>query len=72
MKIHPNKLFEIYEECLKVRHKTHLSRRAFQSLLGKLLYIQKCVKPSQIFIIRILALFGDSPGEKVRSSKIFI
>ena len=37
MRIHPDKLFEIYEECLKVSRKTYLSRRASQSLLGKLL-----------------------------------
>ena len=45
MRIQPDKLQEIYTECLKVKSKKHLSRKAFQSLLGRLLYIKKCVTP---------------------------
>ena len=47
-------------ECLAVSNKTVLSKQAFQSLLGKLIYIQKCVKPSRIFINRILHLFRSN------------
>ena len=51
------KLEEILAECNKVKYKKHLSRKAYQSLMGKLLYIQKCVKSARVFINRILALF---------------
>ena len=57
MSITQDKVKAIYAECLAVSKKTVLSKQAFQSLLGKLIYIQKCVKPSRLFINRILDLF---------------
>ena len=57
LRIAPDKLHEIHQECILVCQKTHLTKKQFQSLLGKLLYIQKCVKLSRIFVNRILALF---------------
>ena len=38
--IDPNNLYEIHQECLWVCQKTHLSKKQFQSLLVKLLYIK--------------------------------
>ena len=65
--IAPDKLDEIYQECLLVRKKTHLTKKQFQSLLGKLLYIQKCVKPSSIFVNRILAFFrSHAVGKRIQ------
>ena len=60
MNIAQNKLKANYEECIMVSCKTFLSKQAFQSLLGKLIYIQKCVKPSRILINRILDLFRNN------------
>ena len=57
MSIAQDKLQDIYEACVQASTKTYLSKQAFQSLLGKLIYIHKCVKPSRIFINRILELF---------------
>ena len=57
MSIAQEKLKAIYAECVAVSNKNILSKQAFQSLLGKLIYIQKCVKPSRTFINRILELF---------------
>ena len=57
MRVNLNKLAQIYKECLTVKDKKFLSKKAYQSLLGKLLYIHKCVKPSRIFVNHILALF---------------
>ena len=39
MSIAQNKVKAIYAECLAVSKKTVLSKQAFQSLLGKLIYI---------------------------------
>ena len=55
--IAPDKLHEIHQECVLVHQKMHLTKKQFQALVGKLLYIQKCVKPSRIFVNRILVLF---------------
>ena len=57
MSIAQDKLQDIYEAYVQASNKTYLSRQAFQSLFGKLIYIHKCVKPSRIFINRILELF---------------
>ena len=62
--IEASKLEEIYAHCLQVRSKSSISRRQFQSLLGKLIYLHKCIKPARIFINRILALFRDNPQAK--------
>ena len=56
-------LCEIIEECTKVRDRKYLTKRAYQSLMGKLLYIQKCVRSARVFINRILALFRKNSGK---------
>ena len=53
--------------CDMVNHwgdKKFCSRRHLQSLLGHLLYIHKCVKPSRTFLNRMLSLLRDSYDEK--------
>ena len=68
MSIAQDKLSTIYEECLAVSNKKYLSKQSFQSLLGKLIYIQKCVKPSRTLINRILDLFRSN----AHSRKIYL
>ena len=70
--IEKDKLAEIYEECRSVRAKATLSRRQFQSLLGKLIYLHKCIIPARIFINRILTLFRDnSHTKRIKLTKEF-
>ena len=57
LSIDSGKLDLIYQECLRVKQCRFLSRKAYQSLLGKLLYIHKCVVPARTFVNRILELF---------------
>ena len=64
LSIHPEKLESIYTECVATSSKRHLSKGAFQSLLGKLLYIHKCVPPARVFINRMLALFRENSDAK--------
>ena len=66
LRIAPDKLHAIHQECLSVRQKTHLTKKQFQSLLGKLLYIQKCIKSSRIFVNRIIALFRSHISGRIR------
>ena len=54
-----------------VRGKKFLSKKAYQSLLGKLLYIQKCVNPSRIFVNHILALLRTCRGPKIALTQDF-
>ena len=70
--INEEKLRDIYAECVKVRGKKYLSKNKFQALMGKLLYIQKTVKPVRAFINRILAMFrGASHKQKIYLNKDF-
>ena len=62
--IEKSKMEEIYNECILTRSKKFLTRRQFQSLLGKLIYLHKCVKPARIFVNRILSLFRENPRAK--------
>ena len=55
---------EIYNKCLLARPKTSLTRHQFQSLLGKLIYLHNCIRPTRIFVNRILSLFRESSSAK--------
>ena len=57
LSIDPLKLEGIYMDCIKAFDKKFISKRALQSLLGKLLYLHKCVKPARTFVNRILTVF---------------
>ena len=50
------KLQQIYRECVHFSTKTSLGKKVMQSLLGKLLYLHKCVLPARAFINRTLDL----------------
>ena len=66
------KINTILDECLSIYGKKRISRHTFQSLLGKLLYVHKCVHPACMFVNRILHLFRkNSWGNKVYSTPIF-
>ena len=72
LSIEHNKLREIYAECLQVSTKTHLTRKKFQSLLVKLMYLHKVIKPARVFVNRILATFRNNFTErKIKLSKEF-
>ena len=58
-------------ECLTVRGRKFLSKKAYQSLFRKLLCIQKCVKPSGIFVNRIVALLRTCGGPRIARTHDF-
>ena len=64
LSIDPDKLASIYAKCQNVANRCHLTKRAFQSLLGKLLYLHKCVIPAHAFINRMLALFRNMSNKR--------
>ena len=61
LSIDSEKIEAIYEHCVNIIHRKTISRRQLQSLLGKLLYLHKCVKPARAFVNRILATFRQNP-----------
>ena len=58
------KLQSIHNECLQVSAHKYLSKKRYQSLLGKLIYLHKCVVPARIFVNRILELFRNNFNKK--------
>ena len=64
LSIDPHKLTVIHQECLHVSTKKFLSKKSFESLMGKLIYVHKCVHPARIFINRILDLFRTKSHKK--------
>ena len=52
---------KIKQLCRKWTCKTHATRNVLQKLTGKLLYIHHCVKPSRLFLNRILATLRKTP-----------
>ena len=58
--IPPDKVTEILLECKAWAHRQHCTKRQLQSLLGKLLYITKCVRLSRPFLNRMLDLLKSS------------
>ena len=59
LKIPDKKLAEIRSLCAKWAQKTTATKRQLQSLLGKLLYIHRCVRHSRLFVNRMLALLRN-------------
>ena len=65
--IPPEKMAQISDSILSWRHRNTCSRRQLQSLLGHLLYIHKCVKPSRIFVNRMLQVLRSQYDSNVIS-----
>ena len=59
LKIPAEKLLEIQQICMNFASKSKVAKNQFQSLLGSLLYITKCVKPARFFLNRMLQLLRD-------------
>ena len=55
-----NELKEIRNICLAYVTKNKVTQNQFQSLLGSLLYITKCVKPERYFLYRMLQLLRSN------------
>ena len=70
--IDPEKLRAIYLECFGTQHKKYITKKGLQSLIGKLIYIHKCVAPARIFINRILGLLRESTNRnRIKLTKEF-
>ena len=56
-----DKCLQILDMCRIFIHKKHVTRRQLQSLLGKLLYLHRCVTASRSFVNRLLNNLRASP-----------
>ena len=65
LKIPVDKLCEIQNICKEFASRKKATKNQFQSLLGSLLYITKCVKPARFFLNRMLQLLRDHTHRSV-------
>ena len=63
LSIEHSKVEKNFQECLQVMFEKYLSPKKFQSLLGKLIYLHKCVIPARIFV-RVLKLYRQNAAKK--------
>ena len=56
-----DKCLQILDTCPLFIEKKHITRRQLQSLLGKLLYLHRCVPASRSFVNRLLNTLRTSP-----------
>ena len=70
--IPPEKMKDILKMCKEWTFKSTVSKSAFQSLLGTLLYICKCVRPARFFLNRMLELLRNNHDKsKISLDKFF-
>ena len=59
------KLREILQKCRDIKKCKVVTKNTFQSLLGSLMYVHKCVRPTHIFTNRLLQSLRESKDKKV-------
>ena len=60
------KLAEIIKKCKKVNQQTQITRQELQSLLGSLMFIHKCVRPTRYFVNRLLEALRCSEKKHIK------
>ena len=63
MQITPDRMEAILAELHLWQNKAEATKKELQSLLGKLLFVSKCVYNSRIFLSRLLNLLREAPEE---------
>ena len=60
------KLTEIMKKCKKVDNQTRITRQELQSLLGSLMFIRKCVRPTRYFVNRLLEALRSAESKNIK------
>ena len=71
MRIPSTKLAEIKHEVRGWKGVTRASKKKVQSLLGKLIYISKCVQPARLYLNRIITSLTGKAGDVIYIDKEF-
>ena len=66
LSIPPDKLSEVVQLVGTCANKKTIHRRQYESLIGKLMFIAKCVAPARTFMSRLLQALRDTSGWFVR------
>ena len=70
LSIPTEKLGEILQECVKFKNQKHFTRRQLQSVIGKLMFIHKVVKPARLFVNRLLETLSSMENKATMSTEV--
>ena len=70
LSIPSEKLHEILQECIKFKNQKQFSRRQLQSVIGKLMFVHKVVKPARVFVNRLLETLRSMKDKASMSTEI--
>ena len=56
------KIAQIKKLCKEWLNKEYANKKQIQSLIGKLIYLHRCVKPTRLFINRMLTTLRNTPS----------
>ena len=65
LRVPQEKLVEILKKCREIITSKVVTKNQFQSLLGSLMYVHKCVRPTRIFTNRLLQSLREAKDKKV-------
>ena len=57
------KLLEIVDKCRNALDNTSITKQQLQSIIGSLMFVAKCVKPSRYFVNRLLDALREATGK---------
>ena len=63
MMVTPDRLAEIQQEVSLWLMRQVASKRQIQSLIGKLVFVAKCVRPGRLFLARMLEFLRTTPDQ---------
>ena len=70
LSIPTEKLGEILQECEKFKTQKQFTRRQLQSLIGKLMFVHKVVKPARMFVNRLLETLQNMGNKATMSTEV--
>ena len=68
MYVEDDKVIELNNELIKWSRKTTAKKSELQSILGKLLWVSKCVRNSRVFVSRIIAEVRKLPSQSSKTT----
>ena len=63
------KLAEVIDKCKNALNKASISKQQLQSIIGSLMFVAKCVKPTRYFVNRLLNALREAMNKNIKVSE---
>ena len=60
------KLSEVIDKCRNAMNKVSISKQQLQSIIGSLMFVAKCVKPTRYFVNRLLNTLREAKDKTIK------